>query len=59
MNHEEAVFEAVRKQFGCGYYTRCPEQMCPCKLKNTPFDASILDRKRSQFEEEGKCLFGA
>ena len=52
-------FERLRQQFGCGYYSFCCREHCPCGLKGSDLDIRTLQEIKQEFDEKSVELFGA
>lgn len=53
-------FNRLRDSFGCGYWSVCIGENCPCEYKNhEQADPTVYKQLKEEFEYEGKELFGA
>lgn len=51
-------FNHMKKQFGCGYYSVCCRNNCPCNLKGKEYDPTLMKELKQEFEQEEIKLFG-
>lgn len=54
----EIKFERLKQQFGCGYYSVCCRDNCPCELKNKEYDPVTMKELKKEFDQEAMELFG-
>lgn len=54
----ELKFNRVKQQFGCGYYTVCCRECCPCSFKYKEYDMDIMKVLKTEFDQETVELFG-
>lgn len=55
---KEMKFERLKQQFGCGYYSVCCRNHCPCNLKDKEYDPSMMNELKQEFDQEAMELFG-
>ena len=51
-------FDRIRQQFGCGYYSVCCRNKCPCSLKYQEYDMEKMKMLKKEFDQETVELFG-
>lgn len=54
----ELKHNRVKQQFGCGYYSVCCREECPCGLKYQDYDVETMRILKEEFDQETVELFG-
>ena len=54
----EIKFEQLKQQFGCGYYSVCCRNQCPCELKKQEYEKETMKQLKQEFDRETVELFG-
>lgn len=54
----ELKYNRIKQQFGCGYYSVCCRNDCPCSFKYKDYDVNTMKMLKEEFEQETKELFG-
>ena len=54
----ELKFIRIKQQFGCGYYSVCCRENCPCELKYTDYDKATMQAIKQEFDQQTQELFG-
>lgn len=55
---QESKFNLIKQRFGCGYYSVCCRDNCPCNFKLQEYDIEIMKMLKKEFDEETEELFG-
>ncbi|MDE6433718.1 MAG: hypothetical protein K2L07_05755 [Lachnospiraceae bacterium] len=54
----ELKYNRIKQQFGCGYYSVCCRDDCPCSLKYQDYDVNTMGILKEEFDQETIKLFG-
>lgn len=53
----ELKFNRMKEQFGCGYYSICCRNACPCKYKYQKFNLHMMKAFKKEFDRVTVKLF--
>ena len=54
----ELKHDRVKQQFGCGYYSVCCRDECPCSFKLENYKPEIFKMLKEEFDKKTVELFG-
>lgn len=57
-DRSELKFNRTKQQFGCGYYSVCCREDCPCSFKFEDYDMETMRMLKEEFDQKTVELFG-